>query len=211
VKASESGSTLAMVSISSEPSKSPQRSDFIRLAITGEAGLLLLAWGLGRWLQTWPGGGAGPVLPALVWGSLAVLPLLLALRWMLTTGFDPIRRLVVSVQEQLGPLLVGVSPLQLGLLATVAGVSEELLFRGVIQTGLARWLSPLGGLLVASGLFGLVHFASRAYAAVAGVMGLYLGLLFTAQGSLLAPIVTHALYDWVALLWIARRTGSPKE
>jgi membrane protease YdiL (CAAX protease family) len=36
-------------------------------------------------------------------------------------------------------------------------------------------------------------------------MGLYLGGLFLVQGSLLAPIVTHALYDLVALLLVVQR------
>ena len=66
---------------------------------------------------------------------------------------------------------------------------------------LAFWLA----LIAAGTAFGLVHFASRAYAAVAGVMGVYLGALFLLQGSLLAPIVTHTLYDFVALLYVARR------
>jgi membrane protease YdiL (CAAX protease family) len=36
-------------------------------------------------------------------------------------------------------------------------------------------------------------------------MGLYLGGLFLVQGSLLAPVVTHALYDLVALLLVVQR------
>jgi membrane protease YdiL (CAAX protease family) len=36
-------------------------------------------------------------------------------------------------------------------------------------------------------------------------MGLYLGTLFVITGNLFAPIVAHAAYDFVALVWLARR------
>jgi membrane protease YdiL (CAAX protease family) len=126
---------------------------------------------------------------------------------MLTTKWSPIRRLVALVTEQIGPLLAGCSVAELALLAVGAGVSEEVLFRGVVQTGLARAAPAWLALLTASVAFGLVHCASRAYAAVAGVMGVYLGWLFLAQGSLLAPIVTHTLYDLMALVYLARRSA----
>lgn len=133
------------------------------------------------------------------------MPLLLGLAWMLAARSGPANRLVSFVVEQLGPLLAARSAAELALLAALAGLSEEFLFRGVVQVGLARVLPDLGALLATSVLFGLVHFASRAYAIVAGVMGLYLGALFLMQGSLLAPTITHALYDFVALVYVARR------
>lgn len=174
------------------------------MALTGEAGLLLLAWALSRWLDISPFQSLRPSFAALAWGIIATLPLLLGLWWMLTTGWGPVRRLVEFVVEQLGPLLAGCSAVELAALAAVAGIGEEVLFRGVIQAGLARLL-PVGlALVVASALFGLVHFATRAYALLAGIMGLYLGVLFLVQGSLLAPILTHALYDFVALVYVAR-------
>jgi membrane protease YdiL (CAAX protease family) len=133
------------------------------------------------------------------------VPLFFGLRWILTTRWGPARRLVTLVVEQLGPLLAARSTAELGLLAALAGIAEEFLFRGVVQVGWGRVLPDAWALLATSVLFGLVHFASRAYAILAGVMGLYLGALFLVQESLLAPIVTHALYDFVALIYVARR------
>lgn len=144
---------------------------------------------------------------AFLWGVAASLPLGLGLAWMLTTSWFPIRRLVALVTEQIGPAVAGCSVAELALMALAAGVSEEVLFRGVVQTGLARAVPVWLALMAASAAFGLVHFASRAYAAVAGIMGVYLGTLFLVQGSLLAPIVTHTLYDFVALVYLARRPG----
>jgi hypothetical protein len=200
-----------MVFTSSEPNRVPipaavfKSSSFIRLAVGGEAGLLLLAWALARWLAISPVEQLRPSLWAILWGVAATGPLLLGLRWILTTRSRPASRLVTLVVEQLGPLLAGRSAAELALLAMVAGVSEEVLFRGVVQIGLTRALPEVWALVVASTMFGLVHFASRAYALLAGVMGLYLGALFLIQGSLLAPIVAHGLYDFVALVYVARR------
>jgi CAAX protease family protein len=178
--------------------------------MTGEAGLLLLAWGLSRWMDISPLQQLRPTLSALVWGIAATGPLLLGLRWVLTTRWTPARDLVSLVVDQLGPLLAGRSVLELGALAVLAGVSEEILFRGVLQAGLGRILPEVLALGLASALFGLVHFVTREYALLAGVMGLYLGTLFLLQGSLLAPIVSHALYDFVALVYVAHaRPVSP--
>ena len=124
---------------------------------------------------------------------------------MLASTSEPIRKLVGLVIEQIGPLLAPLSRMELALLAVVAGLSEEILFRGVIQVALTAWLSPEWGLLITALLFGLVHFASPTYALFAGVMGVYLGLLFLTQGNLLTPVVTHSLYDLVALIAVARR------
>jgi membrane protease YdiL (CAAX protease family) len=53
-------------------------------------------------------------------------------------------------------------------------------------------------------LFGMLHWRSAAYAAIAGVVGVYFGLLFLWTGNLLAPILAHAAYDAVAL-WRTRQ------
>jgi membrane protease YdiL (CAAX protease family) len=141
---------------------------------------------------------------ALIWGILATLPLLLGLRGMLGLQRGPIRELVDLVVAQFGPLLAPLSFPELAILAAVAGLSEEVLFRGVVLVALMEWTWAGWALLASSLLFGLVHFASRTYALLAGVMGLYLGALFLAQGNLLAPAITHALYDLAALASIAR-------
>ena len=135
---------------------------------------------------------------------MAAVPLLLGLRWTLTTGSNSVRRLVALVVEQLGPLLAPRSPVELALLAALAGFAEEILFRGVVQVGLAGILPESGALVVASAAFGLAHFITPTYAALAGLAGLYLGGLFLLQGSLIAPIVAHAVYDIVALNCVVR-------
>jgi membrane protease YdiL (CAAX protease family) len=141
----------------------------------------------------------------MVWGLIATGPLLLGLAWMLTSTFPPVRGLVDLVNEQIGPLVSRCTFLELGCLAAVAGISEEVLFRGVVQPALSARISEIGALVVASIIFGLVHAASRVYAIFAAIMGLYLGALFLLQNSLVPPILAHGLYDFVALSAVASR------
>ena len=169
--------------------------------------MLVVAWGLGHWLGIRPiSHFRVGVTPALL-GILTTVPMLLGLLWLLRTRWGPARRLVSLVTHQLGPLLAGRSKLQLALLALLAGLAEEVLFRGVIQVGLARAFSPPWALLATSILFGMAHFASAAYAVLAGVVGAYLGALFLLQGNLLVPVMAHALYDFVALMALDSRYG----
>jgi hypothetical protein len=160
---------------------------------------------MGRWLDLSPLERLQPTAAAFGTGIVAAAPLLLGLRWTLTTGIKSLRRLVALVAEQLGPLLAPCSLVELALLAALAGFAEEVLFRGVVQAGLARVLPEGVALVVASAAFGLAHFITPAYAILAGLAGLYLGGLFLLQGSLTAPIVAHAVYDLVALNYVARR------
>jgi hypothetical protein len=55
----------------------------------------------------------------------------------------------------------------------------------------------------------VAHSVSAAYALVAGAVGLYLGSLYLITQNLLAPVVAHALYDFVALLVLVRLKPAP--
>ncbi|HET9464564.1 MAG TPA: CPBP family intramembrane glutamic endopeptidase [Gemmatimonadales bacterium] len=173
--------------------------------MAGEAGLLLLAWALGRWLGINPGHRVHLTLGALGLGALAAVPLLLGLRWIVTTRLGSIRHLVGLVTDELGPVLVSRSIAELVLIASLAGVAEETLFRGVVQVGLTRVFPDGVALALASAAFGLAHFVTPAYALLAAAAGLYLGALYMQHGNLLVPVVAHSLYDLVALLYLIRR------
>lgn len=141
-------------------------------------------------------------------GLAAALPMLALLLWCLRTAWGPMRRLVALVEERLGPHLANASPGGIILLAALAGIGEELLFRGVLQVWLAERL-PLGWAVAgASLLFGLGHWLSASYAVLASAIGAYLGAVFLLTDNLLAPIVAHAAYDVVALGILVRRAGA---
>lgn len=103
------------------------------------------------------------------------------------------------MRQTLVPLFRNAPPGTLFLVALLAGVGEELLFRGVIQGGLDGVLGPWPALVLASILFGAMHALSKAYFVLATVMGFYMGLIYLWTGNLLIPILIHFLYDWIVL------------
>jgi uncharacterized protein len=180
------------------------RDRFLRVALAGEVGLLLLGWGLGRWLNINLADQLRPDFSSILLGALASLPLVAGLQWTLRTGSPPIKRLIQLVEDQLGPLAGARSLAELALIAGLAGWAEEVLFRGVMQGELARQLPGWVALVLTSAVFGLAHFLTLSYALLAALGGLYLGALYWAQGSLVIPVVAHAVYDLVALVQLAR-------
>ncbi len=179
------------------------RRRFPLLAIGTEAGLLVLAMGLG-WLWQVPVLGAlTPSVSGLVAGTLAIVPLLGLLWWVTNSAWAPFRRLVSEVDEHLLPLFRTCSLPELALIAAAAGAGEEALFRGVIQLGVGNVAGIWVGVAVASVAFGLAHLITPTYAILAGLIGLYLGALAVVTGGVWAPMVTHAGYDFVALaVWV---------
>ena len=165
---------------------------------------MLLGWALSRWLNIRLADQLHLSFRAILFGLLASLPLLAGLRWTLRTRSRPIKRLIQVVQDQLGPLVASRSVAELALVAGLAGLAEELLFRGVMQGELARRLPGLVALVLTSIAFGVAHFLTLSYALLAALAGLYLGALYWAQGNLVVPIVAHAVYDLIALMQLAR-------
>jgi membrane protease YdiL (CAAX protease family) len=143
------------------------------------------------------------------WGLLAVGPPLLLLGAAYHSRLGPLERLRNDLREHVMPHFAAATPAELAWLSLAAGLGEELLFRGFLQTALEARMDPnLGGgwlpLVLASVIFGLAHFLSTTYLVLATGMGLYLGWLLTATGSLWPPVVAHAVYDFVALCWLQR-------
>jgi membrane protease YdiL (CAAX protease family) len=92
------------------------------------------------------------------------------------------------------------------ILAAIAGISEEILFRGVIQPWMESSWGLNTGLIGSSMLFGLVHAITPLYAVLAALVSIYLGLALDYGGerNLLTPIIIHGLYDFLAFLALMR-------
>jgi membrane protease YdiL (CAAX protease family) len=181
--------------------------------LLGLLGALLAAWLLpGRLLQTF----AGPrPLQDVGWGLLAALPLAAGLVWIDRHPVGILRRLSTTVHEDVVPLFRGTSTWGLLAISVAAGLGEELLFRGFLQSAAASaWGAPHGGwvgLLLASVAFGLCHSLCAAYAVLATLMGLVLGGLYLATAHLAAPIATHTAYDFLALLYLVRWSDAARD
>jgi membrane protease YdiL (CAAX protease family) len=116
-----------------------------------------------------------------------------------------------KLEETVLPMFAGYSVPELALVAIMAGVGEEIFFRGFLQLWLGGLLNPWVALLLVSILFGVVHYVSHAYALFAGLIGLYLGLVLMLTGNLFVAIAIHALYDFVALLYLLREKPAPAD
>jgi membrane protease YdiL (CAAX protease family) len=80
--------------------------------------------------------------------------------------------------------------------------AEEFLFRGVVQGLFRKAYGPLPAVVMASALFGVVHYfalggqgSKWAYVAIAAVLGLLLGLLYEKTENLAVPIAVHGIYN----------------
>jgi membrane protease YdiL (CAAX protease family) len=175
---------------------------FVLFGIVVEGGLALLALGLGQVV------GLDPIQTRhwraadLGLGVVATGPMLVVFALCLYLDWEPLRRIRRFVEEILFPVLAGSHPLVLALLCAAAGFGEETLFRGFLQGWLDRVAGAWIAVVVSGLLFGLAHPITRAYIALAALLGLYLGALRWAGASLLVVVTAHALYDFVALLWL---------
>jgi membrane protease YdiL (CAAX protease family) len=190
-------------------SGTPRPRAIVPLAIAFEGALLVLALGVGRLVGV-------PALETLrlsagglAWGLVATLPLLGALWWFMRSRWAPLVKIRREMDRAVSALFAGCSVAQLGLVALAAGVGEEVLFRGLLQPGIAGVAGTTTGLLVASVVFGLCHLVTPAYAVLAALLGGYLGWLAIAADNLLAPITAHAAYDFIALLYWRRTRRAP--
>jgi hypothetical protein len=117
-----------------------------------------------------------------------------------------IGRLMHFVEATVKPLFRECGVIDLLLVSLLAGVGEELFFRGLVQGGLEGWFGKWGALGMASVVFGLAHCMTREYVVFAAGLGLLLGWLAIATGTLLAPIIAHAGYDFMALLMLTKES-----
>lgn len=178
---------------------------FLGLALAFEFGLgvlaiaLALVFGLQPWLSLRWDAWLLPISLAATLPMLALLPIVARSE---QAWAERLRRLV---DDNVLPLFEGLRWWAIALIALGAGVGEELLFRGVLQDGLAGFAGPTIALVAASLLFGLVHALTPAYFVLATLMGFYLGGVYLATGNLLVAVLVHFFYDWVALSWLLSR------
>jgi uncharacterized protein len=138
-------------------------------------------------------------------GLVFCVPMLLLFLACVQWPVGPLEAIERFVREVVRPLFSHCALWQLALLSLAAGVGEELLFRGALQGALCRWLTPWRGIAVASLLFGMMHPITVGYVILATAMGAYLGWAYLATQDLVVVVVAHAVYDFLALLFVTRR------
>lgn len=182
----------------------PQNGRAFALAMIFESGLgfagIVVAWLAGHSLAEM----LQPSYSTILRGLAACVPML-AMLWLLSAShWQPLVSLRRQVERVVSELFGQSQWWELAMVSLAAGLGEELLFRGALQPWIASWTSPGVALVVVSVLFGLAHALSAAYFALATAIGFYFGWLALAYDDLIAPIVAHATYDFVALLVVQR-------
>ena len=89
------------------------------------------------------------------------------------------------------------------LFGLLAGIPEEILFRGAIQ--------PVTGLIVAAVIFGVLHAITPTYMLYAVIAGFVLGALAAWRGDIWAATAAHFTYDaglFLLMGWRARASAA---
>lgn len=83
-------------------------------------------------------------------------------------------------------------------------LGEELVWRGVVQSALARRLGPWRGVALASGTYALAHapIGSPVLVLAAFACSLAWGALRVATGNLVPTLMAHVVWDALVLLWL---------
>lgn len=217
----DSGSNDTMAEQAANPGDVP---NLLLLGLIVEGGLVVLAV-----LIAWMGfyDSSQPLFnwevdrviwPALIWGVAGTIPLLSIIWGILYLDFGPFRTLRTTMDELLVPMFRHCSLFDIALLSIMAGVGEELFFRWCLQGGLQELLhsydlaaAPIWAALIVALLFGFCHFINAAYFASTALIGFYMGMMMIGSGTYLAAVISHALFDFVALIVIIRLRPTDSE
>jgi membrane protease YdiL (CAAX protease family) len=83
---------------------------------------------------------------------------------------------------------------------TVAPLTEELFFRGLVYSWLRRFTPVIVALVLQAAVFALLHPFDWVHLAIVFVFGLVLGGLYEWRKTLLSPILFHAMYNVLATI-----------
>lgn len=190
-----------------EPRKAADERAALITMFAGAPLMVAAAYGVALLLKTpFPGAFAWTIEGSLI-GVAATAPLCLFLVWFMRSRSTLIGKFRAKQIDEFSKISFLFTPARILVIALGAGISEEILFRGVLQ-GFAMERAPIALAIIGPNiLFGLLHARSALYAIIAGLVGCWLGLVYWLSGNLLAPIIAHALYDVYALDITRRAIG----
>jgi membrane protease YdiL (CAAX protease family) len=138
-------------------------------------------------------------------GGLALALALILASMTLSALFPAYAQKLIRDQAHTYSFLKNRAPLPAVLFISLcAGIGEEALFRGGLQTWLGGFMSGPLALVLAALAFALIHFAKARVGALIFIIGCLFGWVYWYTGSLLTVMVGHALYD-VYALWALQR------
>ena len=111
------------------------------MAIAVEGGLILLALLVGWLLDTPPLTRFRFDLPGFLWGLAVTVPMLAGFFLAATWPVGPLRPIKEFTDSTIRPLMQSCSLIDLAGISLLAGVGEEMLFRGVLQEAFRGWMA----------------------------------------------------------------------
>lgn len=159
------------------------------------------------WLRAMTGNparyvGIAPVSPSIILltvvASLAVMVPAISLEAVVLEHFEAPPEVVHALED----LVRASGPLELLYAILVAAIgaslSEEFVFRGILQNSLAAKVGGWSALIIATVVFGLLHTLWRFPGAF--ILGMLLGFLYLRTGSLVPGLVSHAVINTTSVV-----------
>ena len=170
----------------------------VRITLLTELTLIAIAFIIAMFfsmnIKAWSEFKFSPTIISLVFATL--------LAYLVTKGLKSIGPDKLEIGKNLVTLLNGIghqSVYALLIISIAAGLGEEILFRGVLQTLTTEKFGVLASIIGTSILFGLAHAISKSYFLYSMLFSILMGVFYHYSNNLIALILFHAIYDFVAL------------
>ncbi|WP_265530070.1 CPBP family intramembrane glutamic endopeptidase [Sphingomicrobium marinum] len=169
------------------------------MLLVPQAALVVLAFVVHIWSGVWPLERFALTVEGVVLGIVAAIALIVAVY-----GTRPLLPGIWADLDHRAGRLFAQAPFKLSwpiilMLSAVAGIGEEIVFRGALQ-GWLETVSPVWSAIIAQAIiFAALHPISRAYVVYVLVIGIALGTIYVLTGNLLVTIIAHFLNDVFAL------------
>ena len=187
----------------------PEQHHTVFSAIVFEGGLAVLALVIGYFCGFSPARTLSWSFPAVVLGFAATIPMLVMFVFLDRAKSLPLLRIQQLVRMFIFTFFNKCSTTQIFLICVLAGIGEELFFRGLMQDGIAYGIGGTVGLIcgiaISSFFFGVAHLVTPTYGVIAFFMSLYFAALFLGAGNILVPMIAHALYDYCVIRFLLRQ------
>ncbi len=187
----------------------PEQHHTVFAAIVFEGGLAVLAIVIGYFCNFSPARTLSWSFKAVLLGFTATIPMLVMFVFLDRAKFLPLLRIQQLVRAFIFTFFGKCSTAQIFLICVLAGIGEELFFRGLMQDGIAYGIGGIIGLIcgivISSFFFGVAHLITPTYGIIAFFISLYFAALFLWSGNILVPMIVHALYDYCVIRFVLRQ------
>ncbi len=168
----------------------------VTVALIADAELIQV-FGLTGFSLNWQSLGQGLVLAA-GFAIIYIMWQILAKRFSpKEKGVEKVEGSIINILPKSWIPLIGT----FAIISFEAGLFEEIFFRGIIQSNVLNYITPVWAVIIAALCFGFGHF----YQGVSGVvvtlvLGIWLGAGFAITGNLFVAILGHFLGDFTCMM-----------